>query len=101
MAAAVGVPDPVRTERVKAFLVLKEGRRGDETLVREIQDFVKTRLAAHEYPREVAFVDALPLTATGQVIRQALREQNPDRSEEHTSELPSHIRTSYAVFCLK
>src|SRR3546814_9597231 len=37
MAAAVGVPDPVRTERVKAFLVLKEGRRGDETLVREIQ----------------------------------------------------------------
>src|SRR3546814_155886 len=78
MAAAVGVPDPVRTERVKAFLVLKEGRRGDETLVREIQDFVKTRLAAHEYPREVAFVDALPLTATGKVIRKALREQNPD-----------------------
>src|SRR3546814_18506295 len=39
---------------------------------------LKTHLAAHEYPREVAFVYALPLTATGKVIRQALREQNPD-----------------------
>src|SRR3546814_11727836 len=47
LAAAVGVPDPVRTERVKAFLVLKEGRRGDETLVREVQDLGKTRLADH------------------------------------------------------
>ncbi len=75
MAAAVGVPDPVRTERVKAFVVLKEGRQGNETLVREIQDFVKTRLAAHEYPREVAFVETLPMTATGKIIRRALREQ--------------------------
>jgi acetyl-CoA synthetase len=76
MAAAVGVPDPVRTERVKAFIVLKEGKTGNEALVREIQDFVKTRLAAHEYPREVAFVDALPMTATGKIIRKALREQS-------------------------
>jgi acetyl-CoA synthetase len=75
MAAAVGVPDPVRTERVKAFIVLKPGRAGDAALVRDIQDFVKTRLAAHEYPREVAFVEALPMTATGKIIRKALREQ--------------------------
>jgi len=75
MAAAVGVPDPLRTERVKAFVVLKEGRAGDAALVREIQDFVKIRLAAHEYPREVAFVDALPMTATGKIIRKALRER--------------------------
>ncbi|MEQ8354227.1 MAG: acyl-CoA synthetase [Kiloniellaceae bacterium] len=74
MAAAVGVPDPVRTERVKAFIVLKEGHEGDAALVREIQDFVKTRLAAHEYPREVAFVDSLPMTATGKIIRKVLRE---------------------------
>jgi len=74
LAAAVGVPDPLRTERVKAFIVLKEGSEGDEALVREIQDFVKTRLAAHEYPREVAFVEALPMTATGKIIRRALRE---------------------------
>ena len=73
MAAAVGVPDPLRTERVKAFLVLKEGHAGTPDLAKEIQDFVKTRLAAHEYPREVAFIDALPLTATGKIMRRELR----------------------------
>ncbi len=78
MAAAVGVPDPLRTERVKAFIVLKRDAdyssdNARAALAREIQDFVKTRLAAHEYPRDVAFVDALPMTATGKVIRKALR----------------------------
>jgi len=73
MAAAVGVPDPLRTERVKAFLVLKPGVAASEALAREIQDYVKTRLAAHEYPREVAFVDSLPMTATGKIIRRELR----------------------------
>jgi len=73
LAAAVGVPDPLRTERVKAFLVLKPGVAASEALAREIQEFVKTRLAAHEYPREVAFVDALPMTATGKIMRRELR----------------------------
>jgi len=73
LAAAVGVPDPVRTEIVKAFLVLKPGRSGTPELAREIQDFVKTHLAAHEYPRLVEFVDALPMTATGKVMRRELR----------------------------
>lgn len=73
LAAAVGVPDPLRTERVKAFVVLAEGQAPSEALAREIQDFVKTRLAAHEYPREVAFVDSLPMTTTGKIIRKALR----------------------------
>ena len=80
LAAAVGVPDPLRTERVKAFIVLKRGQNvaapeAHAALVREIQDFVKSRLAAHEYPREVAFVDSLPMTATGKIIRRALRER--------------------------
>jgi acetyl-CoA synthetase len=73
LAAAVGIPDPIRTEVVKAFLVLKPGQERKETLAREIQDFVKTRLAAHEYPRLVEFVDALPMTATGKIIRRELR----------------------------
>jgi len=73
MAAAVGVPDPERTERVKAFVVLNEGYQGGEALAREIQSFVKERLAAHEYPREVAFIDALPMTATGKIMRRELR----------------------------
>ncbi|MCH8154276.1 MAG: acyl-CoA synthetase [Proteobacteria bacterium] len=73
MAAVVGVPDALRGERVKAFLVLDQGAAASEALAAEIQDFVKTRLAAHEYPREVAFVDALPLTATGKIMRKDLR----------------------------
>ena len=75
MAAAIGVPDPLRTERVKAFVVLKEGHAGTDGLAEEIRAFVKSRLAAHEYPRDVAFVPALPLTATGKVMRRTLRDQ--------------------------
>jgi acetyl-CoA synthetase len=74
MAAVIGAPDPERTEIVMAFVVLKAGFIGDEALVREIQQHVKTRLAAHEYPREIRFVDSLPFTPTGKVIRKALRE---------------------------
>src|SRR6185437_1427354 len=75
IAAAIGVPDPVRTEIVKAFLVLKPGHEGTPALAREIQDFVGRRLAAHEYPRRVEFVDELPMTTTGKIIRKALRER--------------------------
>jgi acetyl-CoA synthetase len=63
----------VRGERIKAFIVPREGVVADDALARAIQDFVRTRLAAHEYPREIAFVDALPLTATGKVRRSELR----------------------------
>jgi acetyl-CoA synthetase len=73
LAAAVGIPDPLRTEVVKAFLVLKPGALGTPELAREIQEFVKTRLAAHEYPRLVEFIDALPMTTTGKIIRRELR----------------------------
>ncbi len=78
MAAVVGVPDALRTERVKAFIVLAEGQEPSDDLAREIQDHVKTRLAAHEYPREVAFIDALPMTATGKIMRRELRQQATD-----------------------
>ncbi|MGQ0579770.1 MAG: acyl-CoA synthetase [Betaproteobacteria bacterium] len=72
-AAVVGVPDPERTEVVKAFLVLNEGWSPSAELTREIQDHVRLRLAAHEYPRQVRYVDALPLTSTGKIIRRELR----------------------------
>ncbi len=74
MAAAVGKPDPIRTEIVKAFIVLKPGTVTDDALRHDLQTFVKQRLAAHEYPREIAFVDSLPMTATGKIIRRALRQ---------------------------
>ncbi len=73
MAAVVGVPDALRTEIVKAFVVVKPGAHADAALATALQDFVKTRLAAHEYPRRIEFVDTLPLTATGKIIRRELR----------------------------
>jgi acetyl-CoA synthetase len=75
LAAAVGKPDPVRTEIVKAFIVLKNGYAASDALASEIQGFVRTRLSAHEYPREVAFIDQMPMTTTGKVIRRLLREK--------------------------
>jgi acetyl-CoA synthetase len=73
LAAVVGKPDPLRTEIVKAFVVLKAGQAGSPALVRELQAFVRARLSAHEYPREIAFRDELPLTTTGKIIRRLLR----------------------------
>jgi acetyl-CoA synthetase len=75
LAAAVGKPDALRTEIVKAFIVLKNGYTASDSLASEIQDFVKTRLSAHEYPREVAFIDDMPMTTTGKVIRRLLRQR--------------------------
>ena len=75
MAAAIGVPDPVRTETIKAFVILREGRVGDDALVEEIKAFVRDRLAKHEMPRAVEFVTALPMTTTGKIMRRTLREQ--------------------------
>jgi acetyl-CoA synthetase len=73
MAAVIGVPDPVRTQSIKAFIVLRPGYEGTPALLREIQDFVKARLAAHEYPRQVEFVSTLPMTTTGKIMRGELR----------------------------
>jgi acetyl-CoA synthetase len=75
LAAVVGKPDKVRGEIVKAFIVLRQSETPSDTLARDIQDFVKTRLAAHEYPREVAFIADMPMTTTGKVIRRLLRER--------------------------
>ena len=73
LSAVVGIPDPIRTEAVKAWIVLRPGFQASDALAREIQDFVKVQLAAHEYPRHVEFADSLPMTATGKVLRRELR----------------------------
>ncbi len=75
LAAAVGKPDPVRTEIVKAFVVLRPGYAPSEALAAEIQAFVRQQLSAHEYPREIAFRASLPLTTTGKIIRRVLRDE--------------------------
>ena len=66
----VGKPDEMRTEIVKAYVVLKPGVTATEA---ELQDHVKKRLAQYSYPREVAFLKALPMTVTGKVIRKELK----------------------------
>jgi acetyl-CoA synthetase len=75
LAAVVGKPDAMRTEIVKAFIVPKPGHDPSDALAADIQGFVKARLSAHEYPREVAFLDEMPMTTTGKVIRRLLRER--------------------------
>ena len=74
LAAAVGVPDPVRTESIKAFVVLRKEFQGSSDLAEEIRTFVRERLAKHEVPREIEFMDALPMTTTGKVLRRELRD---------------------------
>jgi acetyl-CoA synthetase len=80
MAAAVGKPDPVRGQVVKAFVVLREGSAAHEDLASELKELVKRRLGAHEYPREIEFVDELPMTPTGKVRRNVLRQREEARA---------------------
>jgi len=78
LAAVVGKPDPLRTEIVKAYVVLKSGETADAAQEDSIRSFVRERLSAHEYPREISFVADLPMTTTGKVIRRILRTQARD-----------------------
>jgi acetyl-CoA synthetase len=75
----VGAPDPIRGEIVKAFVVPRPGISTDPRLAGEIQAFVRDRLAAYQYPRAVEFVDSLPMTATGKIMRRELRQRSDRR----------------------
>jgi acetyl-CoA synthetase len=72
-AAAIGKPDPERTEIVKAFVILQQGHEASPALADELAAHVKARLSAHAYPREVEFVDSLPKTPSGKIQRFVLR----------------------------
>lgn len=74
MSAVVGVPDPVKTESICAFLVLRPGHAPSPELAEAIRDSVRIRLARHECPSRIEFVDALPLTTTGKIMRRELRQ---------------------------
>ncbi len=78
------VPKPVveRGAVVKAFVVLASGVRGDAALVEALQRHVRGRLAPYEYPKEIEFIDALPMTTTGKVQRRVLRELEAKRARE-------------------
>ncbi|MGR7994013.1 acyl-CoA synthetase [Xanthobacter sp. ZOL 2024] len=74
-AAVIGKPDPERTELVKAFVILRPGTEPTAALAEELQQYVKRRLSAHAYPREIAFVEELPKTPSGKLQRFMLRNQ--------------------------
>ncbi|MGH6816116.1 MAG: AMP-binding protein [Hyphomicrobiaceae bacterium] len=76
LAGAIGSPDPIRGEVVAAFIVPAQGFAPSPDLAAEIQAFVKTRLAAHEYPRKIRFIPEMPMTVTGKVRRVDLRKMD-------------------------
>jgi len=73
--AVIGVPDERRGQSIKAFLKLLPGHQPSQTLIEEIQQHVKQRLAAHEYPRAFEFIDEFPMTVTGKIRRRDLRDR--------------------------
>ncbi|SER90654.1 AMP-binding protein [Salipaludibacillus aurantiacus] len=78
-AVAVGVPDPYRGETVKAFLVLKEGKKVTE---QELNEFCRKHLSAYKVPRLFEFRDELPKTMVGKVLRRALLEEEKEKQKE-------------------
>jgi len=85
-AGVVGVPDAMRTEIVTAFVSLRPGYDGTESLVAELQEHVRSRLGGYQYPRTVHFLTELPMTITGKIMRQELRKL----AGEHTAD--DHLR---------
>jgi len=76
--AVIGVPDPIKGEDIKAFVILKKESKGNVS-EQDIIDFTKENLAAYKYPREVQFVNSLPKSGVGKILRRALREKEAKR----------------------
>lgn len=79
-AAVVPKPDAQRGALVKAYVVLAPGHRGSKALVQALQNHVRGLLAPYEYPKEIEFIEALPMTTTGKVQRRVLRLQEEERA---------------------
>ena len=87
-AAVVPKPDAARGALVKAYVVLAPGVVGDAALVAALQQHVRGRLAPYEYPKEIEFIDALPMTTTGKVQRRLLRLQEEARARVLAADAP-------------
>ncbi len=87
-AAVVGSPDEARGTIVKAFIVLTRGHTASDALTMELQEHVRGKLAPYEYPKEIEFIDALPMTTTGKVQRRVLRLREEERKAERKAAQP-------------
>lgn len=72
-AGVIGKPDPMRGEIIKAFVVLQKNVKPSSKLKEELSEYVKKHLAGHAYPREVEFIDKLPKTRSGKIMRRILK----------------------------
>lgn len=79
-AAVIGVPDPERTELIKAFIVLSPGYDDSSALAEQLKTHVKARLSAHAYPRLIDFVETLPKTPSGKIQRFILRRAEMEKT---------------------
>lgn len=80
--AVVAKPHDIRGNIVKAFVILQDHTAGDDTLVKELQQFVKNEVAPYKYPREIEFVDDLPKTNSGKIRRVELRDAEIEKWEK-------------------
>ena len=80
-SAVIGKPDPERTEIVKAFVVLKPQYQASAELMNKLQDYVRSRLSKHAYPKEIEFVDVLPKTSSGKIQRNLLKQQEMAKAQ--------------------
>jgi acetyl-CoA synthetase len=74
LVCVLGVPDPVRGQIVKAFIVPKSGFKADRALEESIREHVKGKLEAHAYPRAIQFLEEMPMTKTGKILKHKLKE---------------------------
>lgn len=81
LAGVVGQPDPIRGSIVAAYIQLAAGQSGSNALASDIATHVKTKLAAYEFPRVVRFIDDMPMTTTGKIIRADLRKRAEKEAE--------------------
>jgi len=89
-AGVIGKPDEVRGEIIKAFVVLKPNVTGTEELKEKITQFVKKNLAGHAYPREIDFIEKLPKTRSGKIMRRLLKARELGLPEGDTSTLEDY-----------
>lgn len=89
-AGVIGKPDKLRGEIIKAFVVLKPGVKGTEAFKEELSQFVKAHLAGHAYPREIEFIDKLPKTRSGKIMRRILKAKDQGLPIGDTSTLEEY-----------